>query len=167
MSDSKGLMEQRLSREDLLKLAAVAGGAGLLAGRVSAAGAALERPRREHELPTERSERQRGPTLAAEHPRSARRPVRLEEVRDIDAKRRGDPLERGDARVRTAPLDLAQEALRETRPGCDRLQRDAAKLANRPQPLPYVDVRRFRLSDQRLELDVRYLHAHRRKLKRH
>ncbi len=43
MSDAQDLMERRLSREDLLKLAAVAGGAGLLAGRASTAGAALER----------------------------------------------------------------------------------------------------------------------------
>ena len=43
MSDGQDLMERRLSREDLLKLAAVAGGAGLLAGRASVAGAALDR----------------------------------------------------------------------------------------------------------------------------
>jgi spermidine/putrescine transport system substrate-binding protein len=43
MSNGQDLSERRLSREDLLKLAAVAGGAGLLAGRASAAGAALER----------------------------------------------------------------------------------------------------------------------------
>jgi spermidine/putrescine transport system substrate-binding protein len=35
--------ERRLSRQDLIKLAAVAGGAGLLGGRVATAGAALER----------------------------------------------------------------------------------------------------------------------------
>ena len=40
MSDGKDLMERRLSREDLLKLAAVTGGAGLLAGRAGVAEAA-------------------------------------------------------------------------------------------------------------------------------
>ena len=43
MSDGQDRMERRLSRQDLIKLAAAAGGAGLLAGRVSGAGAALER----------------------------------------------------------------------------------------------------------------------------
>jgi spermidine/putrescine-binding protein len=43
MSDGQDLMERRLSREDLLKLAAVGGGAALLAGRTGAAGAALDR----------------------------------------------------------------------------------------------------------------------------
>jgi spermidine/putrescine transport system substrate-binding protein len=43
MIDGQDLMERRISREDLLKLAALAGGAGLLAGRTSVAGAALER----------------------------------------------------------------------------------------------------------------------------
>ena len=43
MSDGHDRMERRLSRQDLLKLAAAAGGAGLLAGRVTAAGAALDR----------------------------------------------------------------------------------------------------------------------------
>ena len=42
MNDDQGLLEQRLSRQDLLKLAAVAGGAGLLAGHTTAAGAALD-----------------------------------------------------------------------------------------------------------------------------
>ena len=41
MNDDEGLLEQRLSRQDLLKLAAVAGGAGLLAGHTTA-GAALD-----------------------------------------------------------------------------------------------------------------------------
>jgi spermidine/putrescine transport system substrate-binding protein len=43
MRDGHDLTDRRLSREDLLKLASVAGGAALLGGRVSAAGAALER----------------------------------------------------------------------------------------------------------------------------
>jgi spermidine/putrescine transport system substrate-binding protein len=43
MSNGQDLSERRLSREELLKLAVVAGGAGLLAGRASVAGAALER----------------------------------------------------------------------------------------------------------------------------
>jgi len=43
MSDGQDRMERRLSRQDLIKLSAAAGGAGLLAGRVSSAGAALER----------------------------------------------------------------------------------------------------------------------------
>jgi spermidine/putrescine transport system substrate-binding protein len=43
MSNGQDLSERRLSREELLKLAAVTGGAGLLAGRASVAGAALER----------------------------------------------------------------------------------------------------------------------------
>ena len=43
MDDGHDLAERRLTREDLLKLAAVAGGAGLLLGRASAAGAALDR----------------------------------------------------------------------------------------------------------------------------
>jgi spermidine/putrescine transport system substrate-binding protein len=43
MRDGHDLTDRRLSREDLLKLAGVAGGAALLGGRVSAAGAALER----------------------------------------------------------------------------------------------------------------------------
>ena len=43
MTESRDLLERRLSREDLLKLAAAAGGAGLVAGRASIAGAALAR----------------------------------------------------------------------------------------------------------------------------
>ena len=44
MSDGSGLSERRLSRDELLKLAAAAGGAGLLAGLgAGPAGAALER----------------------------------------------------------------------------------------------------------------------------
>lgn len=43
MSEDNDLMERRLRRDDFLKLAAVAGGAGLLAGRASVAGAALDR----------------------------------------------------------------------------------------------------------------------------
>jgi len=43
MSDGENRMERRLSREDVLKLAVAAGGASLLAGRASAAGAALDR----------------------------------------------------------------------------------------------------------------------------
>ena len=43
MSEEYERPERRLSREDLLKLAGVAGGAALLGGRVSAAGAALDR----------------------------------------------------------------------------------------------------------------------------
>ncbi|TML22445.1 MAG: extracellular solute-binding protein [Actinobacteria bacterium] len=42
MTHGEGSIERRLSRQDLLKLAAAAGGAGLLAGRVPAAGAALD-----------------------------------------------------------------------------------------------------------------------------
>jgi spermidine/putrescine transport system substrate-binding protein len=43
MSDEQDLLDRRLTREDVLKLAAAAGGAGLLASRVGAAGAALDR----------------------------------------------------------------------------------------------------------------------------
>ena len=43
MIDDQGLVERRLSREDLLKLAAVGGGAVLLGTRADAAGAALDR----------------------------------------------------------------------------------------------------------------------------
>ena len=43
MTEGKDLMERRLSRDDFLKLAAVGGGAALLAGRAGAAEAALER----------------------------------------------------------------------------------------------------------------------------
>jgi len=43
MSDEQDLLDRRLTREDVLKLAAAAGGAGLLASRAGAAGAALER----------------------------------------------------------------------------------------------------------------------------
>ena len=43
MSEGQDGIERRLSRQDLLKLAAVAGGAGLLTGRVPGAAAALER----------------------------------------------------------------------------------------------------------------------------
>jgi spermidine/putrescine transport system substrate-binding protein len=43
MDTQDELLQRRLSRTDLLKLATVAGGAGLLAGRAGAAGAALER----------------------------------------------------------------------------------------------------------------------------
>jgi spermidine/putrescine transport system substrate-binding protein len=43
MSDGQDRLERRLSREQLLKLTAAAGAAGLLAGRVSGAGAALDR----------------------------------------------------------------------------------------------------------------------------
>ena len=43
MSEGQELMERRLSRQDLMKLAAAAGGAGLLAGHTSMAGAALDR----------------------------------------------------------------------------------------------------------------------------
>src|SRR5438093_12027116 len=40
MPDERDLLERRLSREDLLKLAAVTGGAGLVAGRTGLARAA-------------------------------------------------------------------------------------------------------------------------------
>jgi spermidine/putrescine transport system substrate-binding protein len=40
MEEDRGLLERRLSREDLLKLAAATGGAGLIAGRAGAADAA-------------------------------------------------------------------------------------------------------------------------------
>jgi spermidine/putrescine transport system substrate-binding protein len=43
MTDELEVVDRRLSRQDLLKLAAAAGGAGLLAGRTGAASAALER----------------------------------------------------------------------------------------------------------------------------
>ena len=43
MGEGEKLLERRISREDLLKLAAAAGGAGLLAGRAGAANAALAR----------------------------------------------------------------------------------------------------------------------------
>ena len=43
MRSSDEFEDRRLSRQELLKIAAFAGGAGLLAGRVPAAGAALER----------------------------------------------------------------------------------------------------------------------------
>jgi spermidine/putrescine transport system substrate-binding protein len=43
MDDGRDLLERRLSREDLLKLAAAAGGAGLVAGRAGLADAALAR----------------------------------------------------------------------------------------------------------------------------
>ena len=43
MTDDLEVLDRRLSRQDLLKLAAVAGGAGLLAGRTGAANAALDR----------------------------------------------------------------------------------------------------------------------------
>jgi spermidine/putrescine transport system substrate-binding protein len=43
MRDGGERLERQLSRQELLKLAAVAGGAGLVAGRTSLAGAALER----------------------------------------------------------------------------------------------------------------------------
>ena len=41
--EGEELLERRVSREDFLKLAAAAGGAGLLAGRAGAADAALAR----------------------------------------------------------------------------------------------------------------------------
>ncbi len=43
IGEGEDVMERRISREDLLKLAAAAGGAGLLAGRAGAANAALAR----------------------------------------------------------------------------------------------------------------------------
>ncbi len=43
MTDDLEVVDRRLSRQDLFKLAAAAGGAGLLAGRTGAASAALER----------------------------------------------------------------------------------------------------------------------------
>lgn len=43
MSEGEDRLERRVSRQELIKLAAVAGGAGLLAGRTSVAGAALDR----------------------------------------------------------------------------------------------------------------------------
>src|SRR6266852_4427137 len=43
MSDEQDLLDRRLTREGVLKLAAAAGGAGLLASRVGASGAALDR----------------------------------------------------------------------------------------------------------------------------
>ena len=42
MTDDLEVVDRRLSRQDLLKLAAAAGGAGLLAGRTGAANAALD-----------------------------------------------------------------------------------------------------------------------------
>ena len=104
----------------------------------------------------ERSEREIRPRLATEHARSRRRAVRLEEVGDVDAERRRDPLERRDARVRAAALDLAEEALGETGAVGDGLQRRAAQAPDRPEPL--ADVYALGFSD---------LRVHRRKLKRH
>ena len=46
-----------------------------------------------------------------------------------------EPLQRGDRRVRAAPLELAQEALADPRRAGDALQRLAPKLPDRPQPL--------------------------------
>src|SRR5712691_10122627 len=43
MSEGKDLMERRLGRDDFLKLGAVVGGAGLVAGRASMADAARAR----------------------------------------------------------------------------------------------------------------------------
>ena len=43
MSEEHDLLKRRLTREDVLKLAAAAGGAGLMAGRAGSAAAALER----------------------------------------------------------------------------------------------------------------------------
>ena len=43
MSDEHDLLQRRLTREDVLKLAALTGGAGLLRERAGAAGAAIER----------------------------------------------------------------------------------------------------------------------------
>jgi len=42
MTDDLEVVDRRLSRQDLLKLAAAAGGAGLLAGHTGAASAALD-----------------------------------------------------------------------------------------------------------------------------
>jgi hypothetical protein len=95
------------------------------------------------------------------------RPVRREEVGDVDTERGGNPLERGDARVRTAALDLAQEALGQPRAVGDRLERYPPKPADLAERLSHVDVHRLRLRDQRLDVKFRYLHAHRRRLKRH
>src|SRR5262245_33307744 len=116
----------------------------------------LERSGREHELPPERPEREVRPRLASEHPRLPCRSVRLEEVGDVDAERRRDPLQRRDARVRTTALDLAQEALREVGAVRDGLQGRPPETADRPEAFPDVDTLEF--SD---------LRVHRRKLKRH
>ena len=87
---------------------------------------------------------------------AARRAVRLEEISNADAERRGDALEGCDARVRTSALDLAQEALREVGPVGDGLQGRPTKAPDSPEPL--ADIHVFRFSD---------LRVHRRKLKRH
>ena len=97
-----------------------------------------------------------GRGLAPEHARPPRRPVRLEEIGDVDAERRRDPLQRRDARVRAPALDLAQEALGELGTLGDRLQGRPAEAPDRPKALTDVDALGF--SD---------LRVHRRKLKRH
>jgi hypothetical protein len=116
----------------------------------------LERPRREHVLPPEGAEGQRGPALAPEDARTARLAVRLEQVGHADAQCGRNPRQRCNARVRTSALDLAQEALGETGAICDRPQRHPPERPDRPEALADVDVVVFSA-----------LRGHRRKLKRH
>jgi hypothetical protein len=67
------------------------------------------------------------------------RTVAREDVRHLDPERRRDPLERRDADVRPAALDLAQEALAQARPLGHLAERLAPKLPDRAQAIPDVD----------------------------
>jgi len=80
------------------------------------------------------SERQGRPLVPPQHP-WARQAVWLEEVGHRNAQRVGHPPQGLDARARTAPLDLAQKALAESRALGDRPKSRATKTTQRPESL--------------------------------
>ena len=100
----------------------------------------LERTRREQVLAGEVAKAERRSLLAPQHARIRARGVRFEQVGDLHAERCSDARQRRDARARLSTLDLAQEALAQTRPVGNGLERRATQVADRPQPRADVDL---------------------------
>src|SRR5207244_2233605 len=89
----------------------------------------MQRPRRKEQLAAENAERERGSLVATKDTRP-RRTARLEQVRDRDAQRPGDPPQRSDARACLASLDLTEEALADPGAVGDRAKCGAAELTD-------------------------------------
>jgi hypothetical protein len=91
-------------------------------------------------LPPQLAKRQRRPPRVLEHAWIGPRLVRLEEIHDVDPERGSDPGQGRDARVRLAPLDLAEEALAQACPLSDAPQRRTPEPSDRAQALTDVDA---------------------------
>src|SRR5947207_3200871 len=100
---------------------------------------ALQWARRQEELAAEHAEGECWALVAAQHPRAGHG-VDLEQVGDRDTEGVGDPAQRCDARARLAALDLAQEALAETRTCRHGAKGAAARPTDRAKPLADVDL---------------------------